>query len=199
LIIGLTGGIATGKSESAKYLKMLNVYTIDADEISRNIITEDITVLNKLVKNLGRNILSSNGNLNRQKLADIIFSDRKSKLIVEKIIHPYVISKINKMIEQKIDKYNNIVIDVPLLFEVGLNRICDKTVVIWVPYDIQIQRLTLRNKFNIEQIEKRIYSQMPIEKKVKLADFIIDNTGSKSDLKKKIEDLHLLLISKNKR
>jgi dephospho-CoA kinase len=198
MIIGLTGGIATGKSESAKYFEMFGAYTIDADAISYDITAKGMLALNELVKNLGDNILFSNGTLNRKKLADIIFSDKKTKLIVEKIVHARIISRINKTIKQKKNEYNNIVINAPLLFEAGLNKICDKTVVVWAPYGIQAQRLALRDKLDVAQIKKRIYSQMPMERKVELADFTIDNTGSKKDLKKNIKALYILLTSKNK-
>ncbi|MDR3274633.1 MAG: dephospho-CoA kinase [Endomicrobium sp.] len=198
MIIGLTGGIATGKSESAKYFEMLGAYVVDADAISCDITAKGMPALNELVKNLGDNILFSNGTLNRKKLAGIIFSDKKIKLIVEKILHARIISRVNKTIKLKKNEYDNIVINAPLLFEAGLNKICDKTVVVWAPYDIQARRLVLRDKLGVEQIKKRIYSQMPIGEKIELTDFTIDNTGSKKDLKKNIKALYILLTSKSK-
>ncbi|MDR0799976.1 MAG: dephospho-CoA kinase [Endomicrobium sp.] len=197
MIIGLTGGIATGKSESAKHFKALGTYTIDADAISHELTSKGMPVSNELVKSFGSGILCSDGTLNRKKLADIIFSDKKAKLSVEKIIHTHIISRINKIILHNVNKHN-IVIDAPLLFEVGLNKMCDKVVVVWIPLDIQVKRLVLRDKLNADQIKKRIDSQMPIEKKVELADFVIDNSGSKKDLKKSIKDLYKLLTSEQK-
>jgi dephospho-CoA kinase len=193
MIIGLTGGIAAGKSESAKYFEELGAYSIDADAISRELTAKGMPALTELVKIFGQDILCSNGNLNRKKLANIIFSDKELKLKLEKVLHGYIISGINEIISHKINKYN-IIINAPLLFEVGLDRICDKIVVVWVPYDIEAKRLALRDNLNAEEIKKRIDSQMPIEEKVKLADFMIDNSGSKKDLKKKITGLYKLLI-----
>jgi dephospho-CoA kinase len=95
-------------------------------------------------------------------------------------------------------KRYNIIIDAPLLFEVGLDRICDTIVVIWAPYDVQSKRLAARDKLNDEQVKKRINSQMPIEKKAKLADYVVDNTGSKAELGKKIKELYCLLTLKTK-
>ncbi|MDR1926652.1 MAG: dephospho-CoA kinase [Endomicrobium sp.] len=195
MVIGLTGGIATGKSESAKYFEELGAHSIDADTISRELTAKGMPALNELVNFFGHDILCSNGILNRKKLANIIFSDKQAKLKVEKLLHTYIISHINKIISHKINKYN-VVINAPLLFEVGLDKICDKTVVIWLPYDIQTKRLATRDNLNVEEIENRISSQMPMEEKVKLADFVIDNTGSKKNLRKNIKNLYKLLTSR---
>jgi dephospho-CoA kinase len=194
MIIGLTGGIAAGKSESAKYFESLGAYAIDADAIAHELTAKGMPALNELVKSFGAGILLPAGDLNRKKLADIIFSDEKAKLKIEKILHAHIISRVNETISQNIKKCN-IVIDVPLLFEVGLDRICDKIVVVRVSYDIQIQRLSLRDKLNADQAKKRISSQMPMEKKVKLANFVIGNSGSKEDLQKRVKDLYKLLTS----
>lgn len=197
MIIGLTGGIATGKSESAKHFKELGAYTIDADAISHQLTAKGMPALDELQKYFGDAILRKDGALNRKKLAEIIFTDPESKLRVEKILHAYIISCINEMISKKYKKYN-VVINAPLLFEVGLDRICDKIVVVWAPYDVQAKRLALRDKLNPEQVKKRINSQMPIEKKVKMADFVIDNTGPKKLLGKKIKELYKLLTGGEK-
>jgi len=195
MIIGLTGGIAAGKSESAKYfVKSFGAYNIDADKISHQITKKGAPALNELVENLGKDILCADKTLNRKKLAGIIFSDKKAKLKVEKILHGYIISRIKGIISQH--KNDGIVlVNAPLLFEVGLDKVCDKTVVVWIPYDVQLRRLVLRDKLNAYQARERIGSQMSAEKKIKLADFVIDNSGSKKDLKRKIENLYRLLTS----
>ncbi|GHT45940.1 dephospho-CoA kinase [Endomicrobiia bacterium] len=196
MIIGLTGGIATGKSESAKCFDLLGAYSIDADAVSRELTAKGMPALRELVKIFGNDILYSNGVLDRKKLAYIIFSDKQAKLQIEKILHAYIIAHINVIISHKISQHN-IVINAPLLFEVGLDAICDKTIVIWVPYAIEAKRLALRDNLNVDEIKKRIGSQMHMEEKVKLADFVIDNTGSKKDLRNKISDLYKLLTSKS--
>mgnify|MGYP000093473027 CR=1 FL=1 len=197
MIIGLTGGIATGKSESAKHFKKMGAYVIDADAISRKLTAKGMPALGEFVKYFGKGILRSDGALNRRKLAEIIFTDSESKLRVEKILHAYIISRINETVAKKYKKYD-IVINAPLLFEVGLDRICDKIVVIWAPYGVQAERLAARDRLNQEQVKKRINSQMPIEEKIKLADYVVDNTGSKSALGKKIKELYALLTSETK-
>ena len=197
MIIGLTGGIATGKSESAKYFKALGAYIIDADAISHELSKKGMPALKELVKSFGGDILSSRGALDRKKLAEIIFTDKEAKLKVEKILHAYIIARINEIISKKMKKYN-VVINAPLLFEVGLDRICDKIVVIWAPYDVQARRLARRDGLSKEQVEKRISSQMPIEEKVKMADYVIDNTGSKKLLANHVRDLYALLTAEKK-
>jgi dephospho-CoA kinase len=197
MIIGLTGGIATGKSESAKHFKKMGTFIIDADEISHDLTAKGMPALGELVKYFGKDILRKDGALNRRKLAEIIFTDPESKLRVEKILHAYIIARINDIVAKKYKKHD-VVIDAPLLFEVGLDRICDKIVVIWAPYNVQAKRLASRDSLNAEQVKKRINSQMPIEEKVKLSDYVVDNTGTKSDLSKKIKELYFLLTSEKK-
>jgi dephospho-CoA kinase len=195
MIIGLTGGIATGKSESVKYFKELGVYSIDADTISHELTICGTPAFYKIVQVFGQDILFSNGQLNRKKLANIIFADKNAKLIVEKILHERIILHINEIISQKINGYANIMISAPLLFEVGLDKICDKVIVIWTSYEIQVKRLALRDGLNNEDIQKRIYSQMPIKEKIELADFVINNNGSKKALRKCVYNLYRLCIA----
>ncbi|MDR1417925.1 MAG: dephospho-CoA kinase [Endomicrobium sp.] len=195
MIIGLTGGIATGKSESAKYLQELGAYCIDADLISKELTRKGLPAFNDLVKGFGKEILLPEGSLNRKKLSNIIFSEKIIKVKVEKILHSYIVARINEIIFREKDK-QNIVINAPLLFEVGLDRICDKVVVVWAPYSIETARLARRDNLNKQEITKRILSQMPIEKKMELADFVVDNSGTKQELKRNIIILYKLLTYK---
>ncbi|GMO65146.1 MAG: dephospho-CoA kinase [Endomicrobiia bacterium] len=195
MIIGLTGGIATGKSEAAKCFESFGAYNIDADKISREITENCEPALNRLVNDLGQNILYADRTLNRKKLASMIFSNEKIKFRVEKILHPYIISRINKTIYQHKISNNMILVNAPLLFEIGLDKICDKTVVVWTPYDVQAKRLATRNKLNTYQVKRRIDSQMLIKRKIELADFIIDNSGYIIDLKRDVKNLYELLTS----
>jgi dephospho-CoA kinase len=193
MIIGLTGGIASGKSESAKYFKEIGAYCIDADAISKELTAKGKPLLKELTDTFGNNILLPDRSLNRKKLADIIFSDSNAKLKVEQILHSQIILKINAIISNKILKKKIIVINAPLLFEAGLDKICDKIIVVKVSCDIQAQRLMLRDKLNDDEIKKRISSQMSTQEKIKRADFVVDNCGAKKELRKKIENIWTLL------
>jgi dephospho-CoA kinase len=195
MIIGLTGGIASGKSESAKYFEELGAFCIDADVVAKELTCKNKPALQEIANIFGDDILSLEGTLNRKKLADIIFSDVSSKLKVEEILHSRIISRINEIISKEIAGKKVIVVNAPLLFETGLDKVCDKIVTIKIPYDIQVERLAHRDGLNDDEIKKRIASQLPMEEKIKLSDFVVDNSGSKRSLKKKIENIYGLLTS----
>lgn len=193
MIIGLTGGIATGKSQSSKIFKELGCYIIDADKLSRTLTTKDSKCLKEIVETFGTDILNYNGTLNRKKLGQIVFNDKQAKMDLERIIHPHIIKKTNEIIAKKYNK-TNIIVDAPLLFEVGLDRVCDKVIVIYARYHIQITRFMKRDNLSKEEAIKRIALQMPIEDKMRLADITIDNSGTLFDLKKNVKFIYRMLI-----
>jgi dephospho-CoA kinase len=195
MIVGLTGSIASGKSESAKYFESLGAFCIDADVVAKDLTCKDKPALQEITEVFGNAILSAEGGLDRKKLADIIFSDFNAKLKLEGILHGRIIFQIEELISNKICEYKVIVINAPLLFETGLDRLCDKVVVVTLPYNIQVQRLKLRDELSDDDIKKRIKSQMSLEDKVKCTDFLVDNSGSKDDLRKHIENIYKLLTS----
>ena len=193
MIIGLTGGIATGKSQSSKIFKELGCYIIDADKLSRTLTTKDSKCLKEIVETFGTDILNYNGTLNRKKLGQIVFNDKQAKMDLERIIHPHIIKKTNEIIAKKYNK-TNIIVDAPLLFEVGLDTVCDKVIVIYARYHIQIARFMKRDNLSKEEAIKRIALQMPIEDKMRLADITIDNSGTLIDLKKNVKFIYRMLI-----
>ena len=197
MIIGLTGSIATGKSQSSKIFKELGCYIIDADKISRTLTVKDSKCLKDIVGTFGTDVLKDDGSLNRKKLGEIVFNDKQAKIELERIIHPHIIRKTNEIITKK---YNtaNIIVDAPLLFEVGLDRICDTVIVIYAQHHIQTDRFMKRDNISKEEAIKRIGLQMPIEDKMKLADITIDNSGTITELKKKIEITYKKLMQNHK-
>ncbi len=186
MIIGLTGGIATGKSEASKIFKNMGCFIVDADKIAKELTVKGSPVLQKIEESFGKDILTSNGSLNRKKLAGLIFSDKGAKLQLERILHVYIIREINEIVAEKYDQAD-IIIDAPLLFEVGLDRICDKVIVIYAKHSIQIERFINRDNISSSEAEKRISVQMPIEEKMILADIVIDNSFSIEQLEKNIK------------
>jgi len=189
MIIGLTGGIATGKSEASKNLKKLGCYIIDADKISRQLTSKGSDVLKKIVESFGTGILTKKGSLNRKKLGSLIFNNKGAKLQLERILHIYIIKKINEIVAKKY-KDTDIVIDAPLLFEVGLDRICDKVIVIYARYSLQLKRFMKRDNLPKTEAEQRIAVQMPIEEKMMLATVVIDNSYTLKDLNKNIKQVY---------
>ncbi|MDR3048667.1 MAG: dephospho-CoA kinase [Elusimicrobiota bacterium] len=189
MILGLTGSIGSGKTQAAKFFKEFGAYTIDADKISRKLTAKGQDSLKEIVKIFGKDILTSKGSLNRKKLGKIVFKDIKAKKALENILHDKIISEIRLISSRQCQK-SDIIIDAPLLFETGLNKICDKTIVIWTPLSEQIKRLSKRSKLSEKEIENRINSQMPADKKMQKAGFIIDNSADKPALKQNIKSLY---------
>lgn len=189
MIIGLTGGIATGKSQSSKVFKKLGCYIIDADKLSKDLTVKDGKCLKDIIGTFGTEVLNDDGSLNRKKLGSIVFNDKQAKIELERIIHPHIIRKTNEIIAKKY-KSTDIIVDAPLLFEVGLDRICDKVVVIYAQYHLQIKRFMKRDKISKSEAEKRIALQMPIEDKMKLADITIDNSSTIAELNKNIKAVY---------
>lgn len=195
MIIGLTGGIATGKSQSSKIFKELGCYIIDADKLSRTLTTKDSRCLKEIIGTFGTDVLKDDGTLNRKKLGQIVFNDKQAKIDLERIIHPHIIRKTNEIIAKKYTT-TDIIVDAPLLFEVGLDRVCDKVIVVYAKYHLQIARFMKRDNISKEEAMKRISLQMPIEDKMKLADITIDNSGTISELKKNIKFIYKQMKNK---
>lgn len=182
MIIGLTGGIASGKSTVSKMIKELEIPVIDADIIAREVVEIGETAYAKIVDYFGRGILNETGSLDRKKLGEIVFNNDEKRLVLNKIVHPAVRNRINEKIEQQKKTGNKtIVLDIPLLFESKLTYLVDKIIVVFVDQEIQKQRLKLRDQFSEEEALARIASQMPLKEKLALADEVIDNHGILDD------------------
>lgn len=179
MIIGLTGVIASGKSTVISILKENGFKVLDCDLIVHDLYQNNTELINKIQKEFN---CVNNNIINRKKLGEIIFNDSVKRDKLNKIVHPYVFDEIKKNID------DNIIIDVPLLFETGFNKYVDKVVTIYTKKDILISRLMIRDNINYEYAIKKINSQMDIEEKVKLSDYIIDNNSSIEDLKNNVDN-----------
>ena len=189
MIIGLTGGIATGKSTVCDILKGLNVKIIDSDKIAHQVLTYD-DVIDKIKKEFGEQISDQKGNIDRKKLGSIVFEDDKKRKLLESITHPKIFSLIdNKIKEYEENKENIIVLDAPLLFETSLDKKVDEIWVVYASKETQIQRIKERDKLNKKEAIQRINAQMDLDKKAENADIVINNEGSIKKLKKKITKL----------
>ena len=178
LKVGLTGGIVSGKTTVAKIMEGLGGEIIDADEIGHQIIKSNKKAWRGIVHYFGRSILLENNEINRKKLAQIVFSDKKKLSLLNKITHPEIISEIKQRIDRiKKNADNNVIciIDAPLLFEAKIDKLMDRIIVVYISREKQIKRLFIRDGLKREDAIKRIDSQMPLEEKVRLADYIIDN------------------------
>ncbi|MED1490492.1 dephospho-CoA kinase [Bacillus smithii] len=189
-IIGLTGGIASGKSTVSSLLKEKGFTVIDADVAARIVVQPGEEAYKKIVETFGKDILLENGEINRPKLGDLVFRDEQKRLQLNSIVHPAVRKQMLLEKEQAIrNGKQTIFLDIPLLFESGLTWMVDKTIVVYVDENIQLQRLMKRNGLDKEAAEIRISAQMPLEEKASKADAVINNNGTITETKKQLEHI----------
>ena len=188
MLIGLTGGIASGKSLAAEELKRLGAHLIDADEIAREVVKTGLPAYNEIVKEFGEKILNPDKTINRKELGRIVFSNTELRRRLERITHPRIQEKIDKYIKEIKGRNPDaiIVVDAALLIEAGLHKKMDKIIVVYAEEKIQIERLMKRDGFTIKDAKNRISAQMPLTEKRRYADFVIENVEGKN--KEKIKD-----------
>lgn len=184
-IIGLTGGIATGKSTVSKMLVERGYEVIDADVVARELQVKGSPLLSELVSVFGSTILAEDGNLIRGKLGSIIFTDDKARSKVDDIFRPAIRAEFERRIAQS--QQEILFLDVPLLFEAGFDELTTENLVISLSYQKQLERLMNRNDLTKFEAEARINAQMPMVEKVVRADYVIDNDGNLQDLLKQVE------------
>ncbi|MBF0489666.1 MAG: dephospho-CoA kinase [Candidatus Omnitrophica bacterium] len=173
-IIGLTGGIGSGKTTIAGMFKDLGAKVIDADAITRDILTHDGKCIKKVAKAFGHGILASSKEINRSVLANIVFQDPRELKKLTDILYPIGLKEVKKQIA-KAKKTKLIVLDVPLLFESGWDKLADVIIVVQSTQHIQIQRMQKRTGLSKADILRRMRCQMPIKEKLQRADIVIDN------------------------
>ena len=186
-LIGLTGGIASGKSTVSNYLKELGAKIIDGDIIARAVVGPEKPAWKAIVETFGNEILLADLSLNRLKLGEIVFNNKKAKELLENIISPYIAAEINKQLNS-FKKVKNIIVvlDLPLLYENNWDKITDENWVVFVEQDIQIKRLCDRNNFTIEQALSRINNQLPLFEKAGKANVVINNNFDIENTKQQV-------------
>lgn len=182
-VIGITGSIAVGKSSVTYYLITHGYQVVDADEISRHALDKGTNCYQKVQEIF--DCLDSEGHVDRKILGDIVFNDHNKKQQLEAIIHPYVIDVMKKAIDECQDEL--IFLDIPLLFEVHLEYLCDKIIVVYVDEKTQLKRLMNRNHISQDEAMHLIKQQISIEDKKTMGDYIIDNSENFEDLYQNIE------------
>jgi dephospho-CoA kinase len=192
LIVGLTGGVASGKTTVSRVLKEEGAYIINADQIARELVRPHTPAWKKLVRAFGKKILREDGSIHRKKLADEVFANLRQRKLLNQILHPRIRKEMErraKEIGQK-DPDAVVVIDAPLLVELGDHRKMDKLIVVTSTQTQQIERLKERDGISSEEALRIFSSQMPVEDKVRLADFVIRNEGSFQETKKKTREVY---------
>lgn len=179
LRVGLTGGIATGKSTVGQMLVELGCHLIDADRITRNLFEPGQPVHAAVVQAFGNGILGPDGTINRQALGEIVFKDPQARARLNSLVHPAVIQRQKEWLEnlEASDPHAIGIVDAALMIEVGTYKNYDKVIVVTCSPEEQKRRLRGRTNLSEEQIEARIRSQMPMAEKIKHADYVIVNSG----------------------
>lgn len=191
LIVGLTGGVASGKTVVSEVLKEEGAYIIDADQIARELVQPHRPAWNELIRTFGEDILQRDGSIDRKKLAERVFSDPNQRKRLNEILHPLITGEMDRR-TREIGRKNSqaiVVIDAPLLIEAGYHRRADKLIVVIATRTEQIERLKVREGINSEEAMRIISSQMPVEEKVKLADFVIRNEGSLAETRERAKEV----------
>lgn len=188
-IIGITGGIGSGKSTVSKYVEHKGFKIIDADKIARKLLDIGEDAYTKTVEFFGDDILNPDKSIDRKKLGNIVFSSKEKRKILNKITHGEVEKKILREIKESEEKEKIVFLDVPLLFEVGMDKLCDKVWLIVADEEVKIQRLLKRDKITRREIVEKFKSQMPDKEKKERADFVIDNSKKEEALYLQIDKL----------
>lgn len=176
--IALTGGIATGKSYVAGRFREAGVPIVDADLLAREVVLPGTPALAAIRKRFGPDAVRRDGTMDRIRVAQIVFKDKRARLDLEAIIHPAVVKAINDFFSALPKRTPFAVADIPLVFETNREKDFDAIIVVACPRDMQLQRLMERNKLSKEDAEKRIAAQLPIDQKVKKATYVINNDGT---------------------
>lgn len=182
-IIGLTGGIASGKSVVSQQLEQLGMRTIDADEISHEILARDEGVKQAVVDAFGTEVLTRDGLTDRKKLGKIVFQNPDHRKTLERIMHPPIGAELWKKAREGMD---DVVLEAPLLIETGGHERVDLVVVVYATREHQIQRIMKRDGISKEEATERIDAQLPLARKVSYADYLINNCGSLEDTESQV-------------
>jgi dephospho-CoA kinase len=180
IVAGLTGGIATGKSTVAGMFASAGAVVVDADRIARDAVRPGTAVHADIVTHFGAGILLADGAIDRRQLAAIIFSDPAEQRALERMVHPQVKRQVAKQLNRlrREAPESVVIVDVPLLFETGMDRGLPATILVYAPEAVQMRRLIARDGLTKAEARARIRAQMPIEAKKALAAIVIDNSGT---------------------
>jgi len=191
VILGITGTFGSGKSTVANIFKSLGAELIDADKIAHRVIRPGSEIYNKIINAFSRSILKKNKSIDRKKIAKLVFKDKKLLQKLNRIIHPEVI----KIIKNQIcaSTKDVIVLDTPLLIEAGLERMVDKLIVVSIHKKKQIERALKKASLSEADILRRIKAQIPLKNKIRLADFVIDNSSTIGKTRKQVVSIRRLV------
>ncbi len=187
-VLGLTGGIATGKTLVSSFFRELGAEVIDADEIARLIVQKGSPVLNRIEEAFGKEVFLEDGSLNRKRLRELIISDPEKRMLLNSITHPVIIAKEEELVEKS--QSDIVIVDAALLIESGSYKRFKEIILVYAPFEVQLARLMKRDNMDKESAEAFIKTQMDIEEKRKYADYIIDNSNGREYTKQQVKELY---------
>lgn len=197
-IAGLTGSIATGKTTVSAILKDLGAFIVDADRAARDVVTPGMPAWERIVRIFGPEILHATGEIDRERLGRLVFNDAQMRAMLEEIVHPPVMHRMDEQITaigaESADAV--VILDVPLLIETGMHRGVHEVIVVYCPEDEQIRRLVVRDALSRDEALARVRSQLSIEEKKRLASMLIDNSGTREETRKQAERMFAVLRQK---
>ncbi|HCZ0187914.1 TPA: dephospho-CoA kinase [Staphylococcus aureus] len=188
-VIGLTGGIASGKSTVSELLSVFGFKVVDADKAAREAVKKGSKGLAQVREVFGDEAIDENGEMNRRYMGDLVFNHPEKRLELNAIIHPIVRDIMEEEKQEYLKQGYNVIMDIPLLFENELENTVDEVWVVYTSESIQMDRLMQRNNLSLEDAKARVYSQISIDKKSRMADHVIDNLEDKLELKQNLERL----------
>jgi dephospho-CoA kinase len=199
LIIGLTGGIVSGKSTVARMFKDLGAKIVDADKLGHKVILPQGAAWKRIIKIFGKDILQKDQTINRKKLGKIVFANQNLLKKLNKITHPEIIKLIKKEISLAKDDSKEekkiLIIDAALIYETKIDRLMDKIIVVYLDEEEQLKRLIKRNNLSEKEALQKIKSQIPLKEKIEIADYVIDNSNSLDKTKEQVETIWQEIVS----
>lgn len=200
VLLGVTGGIASGKTTVSRMLEALGAPAIDFDILARQVVGPGKPAYAKIVDYFGKQVVKPDGTLNRERISEIVFSDAEKRKALERFIHPAVFDTFAEQVRDIAGNRPDAVIQgvVPLLYEVNMQSVFHKIVVVHVSPETQLKRLLRREGITVEAAAARIASQMSIDEKRRQADYVIDNTGNVEETEKRVAEVWQLVLTGSK-
>jgi dephospho-CoA kinase len=195
--IGLTGGIASGKSTVARFLEDAGAAVVDADRVARDVVAVGSEGLAEVAQVFGPEVLASDGSLNREALAGVVFADHAARARLQAILHPRIGRRSAQLIEElRASDATYVIYDAPLLVEVGAHENLDGLIVVATATDAQVARAAARDRVAPEVVTRRMAAQLPLERKLEVADYVISNDGSLAELEERTRQVHSEIVAR---
>lgn len=196
-LFGVTGGIGSGKTVVCDYLRKRNLPVLNSDSIARDLINNHPQIQKKLIESFGLDIYSELNKINTEKMSRLVFGDKNARENIDRIVHPFVFEYIKNESSKLQGGTPLLGVEAALIYESKMEKILNAVIVVDAPFEKRIEWLQKRNDFSREEIVKRIESQMPVEDKVQLADYVVYNDSDLNALKNKVEILSNWLFEKS--